>query len=565
MLKPIRHIHWLMRNMTSLFVLLIILSLAGEIAPVRALDSTCGSSPLIDDLHARSSQEQWQNWISRFSGNESVQIGNSTTTIKTRYSYAMFNDNLDGRAYEYLLQLAKSWYGDIQIEEDAYLFNDATWKNLIITIPGSNSSAPEVIFSAHLDSTNSQADPNNLAPGAEDNGSGIATGLEAARLLRNYNFEHTIHIIFFSGEEQGLRGSEAYVVEHATDNILAVLNMDMFGYDADNDRCLELHVGNLPASGDIAQCFMQSAAAYNLGLSYDYLTNDATTSSDHSSFWNATPPAPAIEVLENHFNQNKPSGCNNSDANPYYHRSSDTMGKLNLPVAYDIAQAGLLTLTNLAHPISACMVSTPTLNLETSGDQVLLSWNLVEHASSFRLLRSSSGCDGPWERVAETSETRWSDGQASGIVYYQVEAISNPLDGYCVSAPSNCQTVDQPTFTPTITFTPTETAIPTGTPTSTITRTATSTHTSTNTPTSTSTATSTRTLTPTHTSTATPTPSPTATATLTPTGSPTPTQTDTQTATLTNTPTLSATASPTPGPSPTPWQMLFQLFFPLLP
>ena len=38
--------------------------------------------------------------------------------------------------------------------------------------------------------------------------------LEAARLMRRYRFERTIKIIFFTGEEQGLLGSQAYVEQH---------------------------------------------------------------------------------------------------------------------------------------------------------------------------------------------------------------------------------------------------------------------------------------------------------------------------------------------------------------
>ena len=53
-------------------------------------------------------------------------------------------------------------------------------------------------------------DPWHLAPGAEDNASGSAALLEAARLFNRYRFERTLQIIWFTGEEQGLLGSLAF-------------------------------------------------------------------------------------------------------------------------------------------------------------------------------------------------------------------------------------------------------------------------------------------------------------------------------------------------------------------
>ena len=92
-----------------------------------------------------------------------------------------------------------------------------------------------VIISAHLDSR--AANDHSIAPGAEDNGSGVAALMEAARLFKNVKFDRTIKIIFFTGEEQGLIGSKAYVAAYPADisKTVAVFNLDMFGYDYDQD------------------------------------------------------------------------------------------------------------------------------------------------------------------------------------------------------------------------------------------------------------------------------------------------------------------------------------------
>jgi Zn-dependent M28 family amino/carboxypeptidase len=48
------------------------------------------------------------------------------------------------------------------------------------------------------------------APGDNDNASGIAAILEIARILFSIDLKYTIRFVLFSGEEQGLRGSEHY-------------------------------------------------------------------------------------------------------------------------------------------------------------------------------------------------------------------------------------------------------------------------------------------------------------------------------------------------------------------
>ena len=79
----------------------------------------------------------------------------------------------------------------------------------------------------HIDSISD--DPTVSAPGAEDNASGSACVLEAARVLRSYDFDYTIEFVLVSGEELGLIGSEAYA-QYCVDNnrnIAGVFDFDM--------------------------------------------------------------------------------------------------------------------------------------------------------------------------------------------------------------------------------------------------------------------------------------------------------------------------------------------------
>ncbi len=274
-------------------------------------------------------------------------------SFSTRYTPAMFATT-EPNALDFIDETVSAWYPSEQIEIQTYpaTINDQPikGKNLILTIPGILKQEEEVILSAHLDSQSRQT-PEKTAPGAEDNASGSAALLEAARLLRGHTFERTIRIIWFTGEEQGMLGSKAYV--KAVQNqgaIQAVINLDMFGFDSDNDRCFEMHVGALPASDRIGQCFLQTIRQYDLGLPRpDYLTTTATSLSDHGSFW--TRNIGAIEILENMFDQDPAAGCAKSDRNPNYHTPQDTYDRLNPDSAIRIVRAGLATLLAIAAPV----------------------------------------------------------------------------------------------------------------------------------------------------------------------------------------------------------------------
>lgn len=81
--------------------------------------------------------------------------------------------------------------------------------NTIADIPGSDKKDELVMVGAHMDSWHS-------GTGATDNGAGCAVAMEAVRILKALNLQprRTIRVGLWSGEEQGLFGSRAYVKEH---------------------------------------------------------------------------------------------------------------------------------------------------------------------------------------------------------------------------------------------------------------------------------------------------------------------------------------------------------------
>jgi len=89
-----------------------------------------------------------------------------------------------------------------------------------------------IIMSGDIDSRISDPlDATNDSPGANDNASGMAGVLEAARVLSQYEFSHSIIFVGLSGEEQGLFGGKFLAADAQKKewNIVGVLNNDMIG------------------------------------------------------------------------------------------------------------------------------------------------------------------------------------------------------------------------------------------------------------------------------------------------------------------------------------------------
>ena len=122
----------------------------------------------------------------------------------------------------YNIQDSFESYGlDVTLEPFTYYGN--TYYNVVGTKVGTTFPDQEWVIGAHYDSVSN--------PGADDDASGVALVIEAARVISQYDSEYTIRFVAFSREEQGLIGSEAYVDAHISDDILGMVEADMVAYD----------------------------------------------------------------------------------------------------------------------------------------------------------------------------------------------------------------------------------------------------------------------------------------------------------------------------------------------
>lgn len=215
--------------------------------------------------------------------------------------------------------------------------NNYIWRNVAGTKIGITNPEEIYIICGHFDATSEN--PYLDAPGADDNASGTAAVLEAARVLNPYPFGATIKFIGFSGEEQGLLGSAAYAESAAVHglDIRGVINLDMIGYL--DDPNFDFNVVSNNESETLADLLVSACTTYTSLTPYKIIDPGAVYS-DHASFWAFG--YKALEGIER----------DGTQWNPYYHTTGDTLGAgLNsIPFATEVIKASIACLAGLARP-----------------------------------------------------------------------------------------------------------------------------------------------------------------------------------------------------------------------
>jgi len=182
------------------------------------------------------------------------------------------------------------------------------------------------------------------APGADDNGSGTTAMLEAARVMKNFNFENTIRFCGFNAEEQGLIGSDSLAAwaRSQGDTIFGALCYDMIGYVTapDSDIMRLRYTTAVPGCSLFSCVFYPAIADTYTQLKIRQVRYTGTSgSSDHASFWRqGYVSTGGIERVL----------C------PGYHTVGDSIGNEgfnNLTFAVQVIRTAVAVLAKLAVPI----------------------------------------------------------------------------------------------------------------------------------------------------------------------------------------------------------------------
>jgi carboxypeptidase Q len=107
-----------------------------------------------------------------------------------------------------MIQQGENLQIDIELK-DKFFNKDLNAYITVAEIPGSDLKDQVVMVGGHMDSW-------HAGTGATDNGAGVVVAMEAARILKALNLQprRTIRVALWSGEEEGLFGSRAYVANH---------------------------------------------------------------------------------------------------------------------------------------------------------------------------------------------------------------------------------------------------------------------------------------------------------------------------------------------------------------
>ncbi|HEX2617524.1 MAG TPA: M28 family peptidase [Flavobacteriales bacterium] len=295
---------------------------------VLALATTAQAQhPVVQNIIAGVSVDSLVWELERLSGEEPVNVGNGDQLILSR------NKNNAGNA------LAADWlqqrFAALGYTPRVQLFG-STGENIIATKPGVVHPERKVVICGHYDAM--PGGPVN-APAADDDGSGSAAVLEAARLMAPYTFENTIVFALWDEEEQGLVGSHYYAgAQAASDSqIVATVNMDAIAYDGDGDGLLRIHTRPVANSIALKDTALMVNTTYGLDLNIA-VNNPGATYSDHAAFWSEG--YSAILVIEDFDN----------DGNPHYHTPTDLIEYMDLEYWRDLARLSLGTAAVMAIP-----------------------------------------------------------------------------------------------------------------------------------------------------------------------------------------------------------------------
>ena len=270
--------------------------------------------------------------------NELMQSIVDLQDFETRYTFS----NGDNNAKDYLVARLEAM--GYTVELDPFTVDSEPVENVIARLPGAEEPNTTFIFSAHYDSTSEF--PTTDAPGADDNASGVAAVLEAARIFAPHRFRYSVWFVLTAAEEQGSRGSaqmNSYIAADGAD-IQGIYAPDMIGYwplgdndllDVLGDKSSEHLVDHMIGIAD------QLGVATKRWIRHDYCYGD-----DHTIYQEAGHPSiTPMDCVEAH---NIPAS---GETTPDYHRTTDTIGTLHMPFTTRVSAVIVAALADLAVPL----------------------------------------------------------------------------------------------------------------------------------------------------------------------------------------------------------------------
>jgi hypothetical protein len=267
-------------------------------------------NPYVENIINAVNQDSLIQQMRNLSGEDAVVVNGEETFIEHRVSN--WGNNL---AADYIFEKLQTY--NVEVEKQIY---GMTGINVVAKQTGTLYPDEYYIICAHYDAVDYYC--------ADDNASGTAAVIEAARIFSELEFEYSIIYALWDEEEIGLIGSNAYATAAAAngDIIHGVINMDMISWDSDGDHVAEIHTSYDANSNELADYLVEVNSIYGLEITTDII-NPGAPYSDHSSFWNND--YPAILIIEEYYG---------GDFNPYYHTEQDRIAILDMDYFHEMSK-----------------------------------------------------------------------------------------------------------------------------------------------------------------------------------------------------------------------------------
>ncbi|HZW76986.1 MAG TPA: M20/M25/M40 family metallo-hydrolase [Flavobacteriaceae bacterium] len=256
--------------------------------------------------------------------------------------------------------------GRTDIHTRIYEHQNTPMPSVILTIDGANNADEYVIVGGHIDSTTWNP---SVAPGADDNASGIASLNEMVRVLLEKNFipSRTVEVMAFAAEEIGLVGSGEIAQHYKQNNknVLAYVQFDMTGYNGSSDDVYIMT--DYYTSSDLNLYLTQLMDHYNSSGDHSFSYNYSECGygcSDHAS-WAA-----------NGYSASMPFEAAMGEDNPFIHTANDIFSVLETGEhAAKFAKLGLQFIVEAAKPqiMNTTQFNSPSVTIYQRGRELFYS------------------------------------------------------------------------------------------------------------------------------------------------------------------------------------------------
>jgi hypothetical protein len=353
-------LHWTSRPLRvilpTLLASLTLLSVLGGISSAAPVDlpESIAHDQVVAAIISQVATQTLEYELAGLTGERPVIVAGSLYTIATRNSYQTEAISMATRyAYEQFAGLG------LVVTYHNYVWSGHQLRNVVAEKPGSVDPDEIYLITAHVD----DLPEGSLAPGADDNGSGSVAVLMAARLLVPHRFAHTVRFVLFTGEEQGLRGSDVYAAycQAHGENIRGVVNLDMIGYNT-GEPVFDAYARSgsdpaAPESRQLANIYSDVVGIYDLDLVPRRIDINAYPLAWGSDQWSFLRRGyPAILVIEDYAG---------GDFTPHYHKTSDRLDTLDLKFFRDLTRAAVATIAHLGRPLPGGHLSGTVRALDT--------------------------------------------------------------------------------------------------------------------------------------------------------------------------------------------------------